>query len=537
MSKAVAKELIDATPAKLRSEFMSQHRAKNDKPGGRIKNARRKRNFLGFGAGSKVMSSSRLSKDAYNQGYLGRKDFDKWLASKTKTDNLHSSAVRDLRRQFDQGNSDRLAHEQGKAQLALLKQQKREGPKAPPIPKGEKASDLNEEYKGLTIRRTQTGFEVKGETWNTLKQAKEYADYWIASGGKIGTRRNPKTRKPASKAARAEKKPTKPNSYTQLQGDSKQTATIRKLASRAKVTFAVAASAYSASGGNLMKAMAVIKDLKRRRNSYTHPRGSGEATLTQGKSKAQVFETGTNKHTAEIITGSGAREEHSFSGPGSFRAAMSWARLRLHEVANPGNRFKVYALTPNRKKNPAEPSARMYEKFHGTPSTEVREYTEQVHRHSWLAGMGPLISIKVRSVSGNREAELEFPDPQDAKVGDVVMLSTTEDGTQLICTGGDQELDPKSLIGTFGMLPVDFNRDNVLIGTITEITYRTKKTFEKDGKEEIDFYHALGSEGSRGIYPVLIYHPRNPSLEIAGGRYYIGKAEKSLGNVSPGVIG
>ena len=86
------------------------------------------------------------------------------------------------------------------------------------------------------------------------------------------------------------------------------------------------------------------------------------------------------------------------------------------------------------------------------------------------------------------------------------------------------------------MTDADLARDNVLIGTIMEITYRTRKAFEQEGRVEIDFFHVLGKEGSRGVYPVLIYHPRNPTLEIAGGRYYIGPVEKTLG-ASPGIIG
>ena len=174
--------------------------------------------------------------------------------------------------------------------------------------------------------------------------------------------------------------------------------------------------------------------------------------------------------------------------------------------------------------------------FTGTPSNEVREYLEEVHRHSWLAGLGPLISLNVRNIHGNRDAEFPFPEPDDSSAGDVVMLTVEETGTQLYATGGDQELQLKVLMEKFGMIKTDV-RDNMLIGTILQATYRTKKSFEKQGQEEIDFYHALGSEGSKGVYPVLIYHPRNLSLEIAGGRYYIGKAEASLGGVSAGIIG
>ena len=67
----------------------------------------------------------------------------------------------------------------------------------------------------------------------------------------------------------------------------------------------------------------------------------------------------------------------------------------------------------------------------------------------------------------------------------------------------------KQLMDQFGMVKAD-ERDNMLIGTILQATYRTKKKFERQGREEIDFFHVLGKEGSKGVYPVLIYHPRNP---------------------------
>ena len=469
MTKKVAKELIDATPAKLRSAFMKrrnpnqaefarlEHAADGSlksiaqgygfevagpsargtfllkegtkawlfgplrKQGQmtlrtvtpsvwspsnvqRMSNARkprhaRRKNFLGFG-GSKTTFSSKLSQDAYDAGYKGTggvRDtaaFEKWYSKLPEADRKthHGSMKAKLRAQFEKGvKQEHADHLAGiKSKVAELKQEKRSTPK-PSVPAtGEHTFD---QYKGLTIKRNAQGmYEVKGETWNTLAQAKQYADFWVASGGKIRRKTNSKRK----------------NSYTALPGDPKATQTIRKIHPAPKFLSPRLPAAYSASGGNAIKAIAAAKKVSTKRNSYTHPKGTGEAELRQGNSRAQIFETGTGKHTAQIITGSGGREEHSFSGPGSFRAAMSWARLRLHEVANPV-KFKVYPLSKNRRKNPAEPAARMYEKFHGTPSTEVREYIEEVHRHAWLAGLGPLVSIDVRSVQGNKDLEAELP--------------------------------------------------------------------------------------------------------------------------------
>jgi hypothetical protein len=524
MPKKVAKELVEATPAKKRSRFMKHSR---------------KKNFLGLGGKPQLMSSSRLSKDAYNQGYLNKKDFRTWLDSQRKSENMNSGLVKDLERSFDSGRSDRLEHEAAKTKLALLKEKKADSPKAPAIPKGEKASDQNEEYRGRTIRRTTKGFEVLGTSWNNLKQAKEYVDVYEATGGRAKLK-NPIAadyklamaagRDAANRSMRAggrtswNKKDCNAAAATfhKLMGKKPNPAQRRELTKG--VIKSKIAKARKTIEKRVTKAVAVLRGKKN--PSYS---------LTQGRAKGFVVEGDSNQFIAEVIAPDGSKQEHVFKGKGGFKAAASWVRLRLFEVANPV-KWKLYPKRTG-KRNPEDTSVRMFEKFHGTPSTEVIEFAEEEHRHAWLASMGPLISMKVQSVTTSKVVELEFADPAAAKPGEVVMLCVNEEGNQLICMGGDQELDEAYLISNFGMTPADFNRDNALIGTITEITYRTKKKFEKDGQEEVDFYHELGKEGSHGVLPVLEYKTRSPKLVIVGGRYYIGKAEPSLGNTSPGLIG
>jgi hypothetical protein len=166
----------------------------------------------------------------------------------------------------------------------------------------------------------------------------------------------------------------------------------------------------------------------------------------------------------------------------------------------------------------------------------VREYFEEEHHHSFLAGIGPLVSFDVVNVHGDTKVELLAPDPE-GDVEDVVFLGVTEDGKQLMLKGGDQEIPLKVLQDKFGMNKYD-EHDYMLIGTITQLTYRTRKTFEQEGAV-IDFYHDLGKEHSEGILPVLVYKPRNKGvkMEIVGGRYFIGKPERELGGVSPGIVG
>lgn len=474
---------------------------------------------------------------------------------------------------------------QQKAELAELRAHKHDE-KAPPIPEGEKASDQNLEYKGHLIKRTTTGWEVLGESgWGSLSDAKQYVDLYVMTSGKVKRKNACKpsakarfkvARKTAEKrvtaAARALQGKRNPGSAStvsykkhfltgNLKGltvdgsfdipyavnDPEVTNYMATLRQHTKAhpgkdagtrdEFWVSDIRVSHKSGPTRTWNAGKKSIRKSKKEARKRMGlkNPTATLKQGDSVAHVVEMGTNSYSAQVTKKGGERESRDFKGRGAFNAAMSWARLRLHEVANPCS-YRLFKEKPKGRRNPEDASVRMYEKFHGIPSEEVREYIEEEHRHSWLAGLGPLISMVVMNVQGNKDVLLEFPDPLDDDATEVVMLCVTEDGNQLICVGGDQELPEKFLIEKFGMTPTDFNRDNALIGTIKQITYRTKKKFEKDGTEEIDFFHDLGGEGSRGVYPVLEYKTRSPRCVIVGGRYYVGKYESSIG-ASPGVIG
>jgi len=249
------------------------------------------------------------------------------------------------------------------------------------------------------------------------------------------------------------------------------------------------------------------------------------AELKQGGRKAEIYQTGRHEFGVRI-----GAEHEQFK---TYKAAQSWARMRLHELSNPkGLKVRVFPLRHGRK-NPLDAAQKMSEDFHGFPSTEVMEFVEQVHYHSNLWSIGPLISMTIRN--GNAEAVLSAPDPATSPIADVVFLSCTEDGRQMIPVGGDQKIPIDQLMGKFGLNQYDV-RDHMLIGEIKSVTYRTRKIFEADGREEIDFFHDLGEDHSDGVLPILIFKPRNPSMEIAGGRYFIGKVEKALG-ASPGIVG
>lgn len=427
MTKKVARELIEKTPAKLRSQFERKNR---------------KRNLFGFGK-SKTTFSSKLSREAFNLGHRADptdKAFDTWLARKSKIDDLSSSLKSQLRRDYWKGAD---AYTASKVRKAEDRERKAGGLKKP-------AGGKTIQYRGHSIIKEDGIFRALGTDWRKQKDAQDYIDLYVATGGKVG-RPNP------------------------------------------------------------------------------------EWSLHQGNSLAIVYETKTNQHTAEVYNSTtGKSQSETFTGPKSFRSAVTWARVMLHEVASPNPKVRAYPRG-KAKRNPIDIAEKQFEYFHGAPSKEVLEFQEQEHRHSVLWAIGPLIGMVIRNTQGTKDIEILAPDPETASLTDIVMLCCSEDGRQLFTVGGNQLLKLKEM-GSFGITTEDV-RDHMLIGTIIQITYRTKKSFEKHGKEEVDFFHDLGKEGSRGVCPVLEYKPRNPSMEIVGGRYEIAKPEAALGGVSPGIVG
>lgn len=303
---------------------------------------------------------------------------------------------------------------------------------------------------------------------------------------------------------------------------------------------------------------AVSKSLKasgRPGNAYAictaaETRNPKVATLRQGRATARVFREGLlgKKFRAEISAPGVPAVSDSF---GSLQGAMGWARLHLHEMAhNP-------ALVKGRK-NPLAQAEKVYEEFHGMPSTEVIEYRETEHYHSVVVGTGKLICLDVLTVDGKeipliapgyrfeparflrrdlrhseeaRRADATWIFDSTTPISSVIQVTFSEDRKQMLFTGGDQSLP----LETLGLTDRD-QRDNMFIGSIVEITYRTRKKFEQGGKEEVDFHHEYGKQGSRGVLPLLGYFLRTKRMFTLGGRYEIAPVRSDIG-ASPGIVG
>lgn len=107
-----------------------------------------------------------------------------------------------------------------------------------------------------------------------------------------------------------------------------------------------------------------------------------------------------------------------------------------------------------------------------------------------------------------------------------VYLTSNEEGTQVFIIGGDQSLDLSGL----GITGSQADKELVTIGKVTNICYHAHKIF--NGKrEEFDYEHKF-SEDSHGPLPDLLYDRINRQLKLSGGVY---KIERPLVGTSPGI--
>jgi hypothetical protein len=154
------------------------------------------------------------------------------------------------------------------------------------------------------------------------------------------------------------------------------------------------------------------------------------------------------------------------------------------------------------KRNP-ESAAVLYEQFHGRPPSEVLEYHDELQDHDELSAVGDLIELKVATMSG-LDATISFE-------ADPPKLASSPDGRQLYFQGGDQSLE----LADLKMGGDKWLKDSMVIGVLTEVSYRTEKSFDKFVLST--YFHKLGEE--TGDQPMLIYDTLNQLLSVSGGAY------------------
>lgn len=209
-------------------------------------------------------------------------------------------------------------------------------------------------------------------------------------------------------------------------------------------------------------------------------------------------------------------------------------RMRARdELAKIDHAIKLARKARRNGKNPGNPESgadRMYESFHGRKAEGETKVVEGFHQHEWLAPLGVWVNMRVATLRGD-DAFLGTSDDaaksqdfdETAANEDTVFLSSNEAGTQLYFVGGDQSVDLNRLKFTG-----DWVKDDMIIGVLYEITYRTKKKFDKF--QLTDYFHHLGEE--TGDQPMLRYDPLSPHCYVTGGRY---KIKVPLIGMSPGI--
>ena len=199
-------------------------------------------------------------------------------------------------------------------------------------------------------------------------------------------------------------------------------------------------------------------------------------------------------------------------------------RDSLHGSRLPGVKFKKVKI----RRNPEADANAVYEDFHGTPPAETLVYKETLHFHGHLGGLADLVHIVVKIIGGKKdgqELQLNAPDPSKASESDIVRLTANEARNQLYFTGGDQSLNLKAL-GFRDSFDINHDgetfeateiKDNMVIGSIYRIMYRTEKAF--DDFDTIDYHHEAGED--TGLMPFLTYDTLNDKMGVAGGSYVI----------------
>jgi hypothetical protein len=164
-------------------------------------------------------------------------------------------------------------------------------------------------------------------------------------------------------------------------------------------------------------------------------------------------------------------------------------------------------------------SQSLVESFHGRSHNSVDDIITFDSFPDSLAELGELRELVIVSPRFKGKLPIGFDEAGNA----VVKLASAPGGTQYVLVGGDQGIDPDSLVEDFGISEDELGEDwkrKVVLGEVVSLTYFTDKHHLSGPKYQKDgclYEHQLGEEG--GELPTLVYDPNNESLEIVGGSY------------------
>lgn len=172
---------------------------------------------------------------------------------------------------------------------------------------------------------------------------------------------------------------------------------------------------------------------------------------------------------------------------------------------------------PGKRRNPLDSAVAVSEEFHGRKVKEMIPVKSRRHHHEFLAELGELRKLVVRSRANRRVVTItRF---NGAK------LCANEFKNQLFIMGGDQAVH----LPDFGIR--DPHEIEVL-GDVEKIEYFTDKEHLGNEGGVATYVHKFRTtnDGGRHVtvrmaqYPELVYYLRDEHLEFAGGSYEI-KAE------------
>lgn len=249
------------------------------------------------------------------------------------------------------------------------------------------------------------------------------------------------------------------------------------------------------------------------------PDGDPAALWHQGAGLYHVF-------FASRGTASGSSLERAYKGGlgdaisddkemrGYIRGVLSAPQALVNKYE--GLREAQYQAENERRSSRRNPddsgsAAELYEQFHGEPSDGETVYEETIETPDSFVELGDLIELKVATLHG-KDVTISAPDPDRFDLHEIVKLASSPSGDQLYFIGGDQgiQLDKLGFKG-------DEVKPHMVIGVLYELTYRTRKGFDKF--KLTDYYHAAGED--TGNQPMLNYDEVNNLMTVVGGEYRV----------------